>query len=551
MRIALSPPGLVGNLLRGPVIGFSGALLAVAGLVLLLACTNLTGVLLARSTDRQRDTAIRLALGAGRSDLARRSLIESGLITLAGVGVALLLAEWLAAVLTGWRPPTDVPLTARITLDHRVLAFSLGLAVLSTILVGFMPALQSTRTDVVPALKEETTRWRGGWHTRDVIVGLQMMLSTVLLIGSLLVVRSLQHAAAVDVGFNPRGAVSARVDLGLQGYDQARARDFQRRVREEIAALPGIDSIAVANALPLGIDVSTHTVYVEGKPEPRGADVPHSIYYQVSPGFFHTLQTRLVAGRDFTAGDTEDSPRVAVVNQAFAAQLLGEGDPIGKRFRSGRTGGWTEVVGIVQDGKYQTLNEAPTPVAFHSGLQWYNPTTSIVARSTLPESEALELVRQAVRRLDPGLSLFEDRPLSDIMALPLLPARIAAALLGAFGALAVVLVLVGTYGLMSYSVAQRTREICIRLAVGASTPDIVRLVLGRAAVIWALGVGAGAAAALAGAPLLSPILMGVKPRDPVVTVLACGILAVIAVAACWPPIRRALASDLVTLFKTG
>jgi predicted permease len=550
MAIALSPPGLVGNFMRGPVIGFSGALLAVAGLVLLLTCTNLTGLLLARSTDRQRDTAIRLALGAGRLDLIRRSLVESALLSMAGAAAALLLAQWVATALTGWRPPTDVPLSAHIALDHRVLAYSLGLAVLSTILVGFMPALQSTRTDVVPTLKEETTRWRGGWHSRDIIVGLQMVLSTVLLIGSLLVVSSLQHATTVDVGFNPRGAVSARVDLGLQGYDQARARDFQRRVREEIALLPGIDSVAVANAVPLSMDVSTHTVYVEGQPEPRASDVPVAIYYQVSPGFFRTLQTRLVAGRDFASSDTQESPRVAVVNQAFA-QLLGSGDPVGRRFRSGRSGEWTEIVGVVQDGKYQTLSEAPRPVAFHSGAQWYNPTTSIVARSSLPEGEALELVRQAVRRLDPSLSLFEDGPLSEILALPLFPARVAAALLGVFGALAIVLVLVGTYGLMSYGIAQRTREICIRRAVGASSPHIVRLVLGRAAVVWSAGVGVGAAVSLVGTPLLSPILLGVGPRNPAVIGLACGILGLVTAAACWLPTRRALAADPVALFRTS
>jgi predicted lysophospholipase L1 biosynthesis ABC-type transport system permease subunit len=241
---------------------------------------------------------------------------------------------------------------------------------------------------------------------------------------------------------------------------------------------------------------------------------------------------------------------VAVVNQAFA-QLLGSGDPVGKRFRTGRGGHWIEVVGIVQDGKYQTLSEAPRPVAFHSGVQWYNPTTSIVARSALPEGEALDLVRQAVRRLDPTLSLFEDRPVSEILALPLLPARVAAALLGVFGALAIVLVLVGTYGLMSYGIAQRTREICIRLAVGASSPHIVRLVLGRAAIVWSAGVGVGAAVSLVGTPLLSPFLLGVSPRDPLVIGLSCAILGLVTAAACWLPTRRALASDPVALLRSS
>ena len=190
----------------------------------------------------------------------------------------------------------------------------------------------------------------------------------------------------------------------------------------------------------------------------------------MSPGFFRTIQMRLVAGRDFAATDTRESPRVAVVNQAFAAKMLGGGNPIGQRFRTGRSGPWTEIIGVVQDGKYRTLTEGPTPVAFYSGVQWYNPTTSVVVRSSLTEGEALELVRRAVRTIDPSLSLFEDGPLSNVVALQLIPARVAAALLGAFGALAIVLVLVGTYGVMSYGIVQRTREICIRLAVGALPP---------------------------------------------------------------------------------
>jgi predicted permease len=547
MRVVLTPPGLVGSLLRGPVLGFSNALLGLSGLVLLLACTNLTGLLLARSTDRQRDTSVRLALGASRSDLIRRTLVESALLSAGGAAAALLLAYWAAAALSGWRLPVDIPLTATIAIDHRVLIFSLGLAVASTLLVGILPAIQGTKTDVMLTLKEDTVRWRGGWHLRDAVVGLQVALSTLLLIGALLVIGSLRHAMTVDVGFNPRGAVSARMELGLHGYDLARGREFQRRVVEDVGTLPGIESVAVANALPLSTDISTHTVFVEGQPEPRGRDVPEAIYYQVSPGFFHTMGTRVVSGREFTPRDT--TTRIAVVNQAFATQLLGSGDPVGKRFRSGRSGNWIEVVGVVQDGKYRMLGEAATPVAFHPILQWYNPTTTVVARSPLPEGEALELIRTAVRRIDPALALFEEGALSDLLALPLMPVRIAAICLGLFGGLAVALVLVGVYGAISYGIAQRTREICIRLAVGASSSHIVRLVLGRAAAIWVVGAAAGTAAAVAVAPLLTPILVGGESRDPAVIGFACGILALVTAAACWLPTRRALVADPSALLR--
>jgi predicted permease len=549
MRLSLVPPGLVGNTLRGPFVGFTGALIGLTGLVLLLACTNLTGLLLARSTDRQRDTAIRIALGASRGALVRRSLVESALLGAGGTAVALLLARSFAVALSRWHIPVDLPIAPDVSIDARVLAFSFILGVAAAAFTGLIPVMRGTRIDVVAALKEETIRFGGRWPVRDAIMALQIAMSTVLLIGSLLVVRSLQHATRVDVGFNPDGAVMAQVDLGLERYTQERARAFQREIVERVAAQPGIESAAVASALPLSVDVSTHTVYVEGKAPPRGTAVPSAIYYQVSPGFFRTFQTRLVAGRDFDASDTRDRPRVAIVNQAFATRLLGTADAVGTRFRSGTQGAWTEVIGVVQDGKYQTLAEEPTPVAFYDNAQWYNPSTCVVARTSLAEPEALERLREAIRAIDPSLSIFQDRPLSSLMALPLLPARIAAAILAVFGGLAIVLVLVGTYSVMSYAIAQRTREICIRLAIGASAIEIVRLVLRRAAIIWIAGVGLGSAAALAGAPLLTPILMGVGPRDPSTLALALGVLTAVIAAACLLPARRALVNDPSTLLR--
>jgi predicted permease len=548
LRISVSPPGLLGGMLRGPVVGFSTALLGVAGLVLLLACTNLTGLLLARSTDRRRETAIRLSLGASRPDLIRRALAESALLSLVGAALATLLAQWLAVALTSWRLPVDVPLRLSVEIDARVFLFSASLALISTLLIGLVPALHGTRVDVMPILKGDTTRVRGRWHARDVIVGLQVALSTILLVGSLLVIRSLQQATAIDVGYNPSGAVSARIDLGLHGYGRERGLSIQRRLVEELSAHPGIQSASLSNSIPLNLDVSTHTVFVEGQPAPKGSNIPNAIYYQVTPGFFETLQTRLVAGRDLTANDTATSRRVAIVNQAFAKQFLADAGAIGKRFRSGPAGDWIEIVGVVADGKYQTLGEAPRAVAFHPGQQWFNPTTTILARTSLSDGEALDAIRRTVRALDPSLSLFEEGPLSQQLALPLLPIQVAATMLGAFGALAIVLVLVGIYGLMSYAIAQRTREICIRLAVGASPRHIVRLVSARATIVWVLGVGAGVVAAGVAAPLLSPILLS-PPRTAPVIAVACGILAVVIVVASWLPTRRALVSDPSTLLR--
>jgi predicted permease len=548
MRFVLTPPGLMATLLRGPIAGFGGALLGIAALVLLLTCTNLAGLMLARSADRQRDIAVRLALGARRSDLVRRALIETALVSACGCAAALVLASWLAAALSGWRLPSDLPIAFDLTFDFRVLALGMSLALACTFLVGLLPAVQGSRADIVPALKNETTRWRGGWHTRDVIVAAQVALSTILLIGSLLVVRSLQQATRVDVGFAPSQAVSLSLDLGLEGYDRARGRAFQLRVVERLAAVPGVTAAATASALPLTQDTSTHGVYVEGQPAPRGANVPSAMYYQVSPGFFRAFGTGIVGGRDFADSDTPERPTVAVVNEAFARRFLGS-DPIGKRISSGAAGQWTEVVGVVRDGKYRSLGEEPTPVVFYSVHQSYNPSTIVVVRTSLDDDRALDAARRIVHEIDPRLSIFDDGPLRRIMALPLLPTQAAAALLGVFGVLAIVMVLVGTYGVTAYGVAQRSREFSIRLAIGATASQIARLVLARAAFVWAVGVGLGLAAAIAAAPLLSPILLGVAPRDPIVLGAAIAIIAGVTLAAVWHPSRRAVATNPSELLR--
>ncbi len=548
VRFTLSPPGLAGNMLRGPVIGFAGALLVVAALVLLLACTNLAGLLLARVADGQLDRAIRLALGATSWDLVRRSLVESALLSAGGAIVALALAYGVAGALTAWRPPLDFPLSATIGIDLRVVGFALALGVVATFLVGFVPAVQGRRTNVAGALRHDQPRLVFGWRARDVIVGLQVALSLVLLVGSLLIVRSLQRATAMDLGFNPRAAVSLSVDLGLQGYDGDRGRAFASRALDRVRPLPGVESAAIANSLPLSVDTSTHGVFIEGRPAARATEVPSAIYYQVTPGFFHTMQMPLIAGRDFTELDTSKSPRVAIVNEAFA-RLIGNVDPLGKRFRTGRSGDWIEIVGLVRSGKYQSLTEAPQPVAFHPLSQWYNPTTTIVVRSSMDDGRALNLLRRAVHELDPDLATFGEGSLSGLLELPLFPMRLAAASLMLFGLLAVVLVTIGTYGLVSYSIARRTRELCIRLAIGASAGHIVRIILGRIAVICLGGAAVGAAVALAGAPLISPLLLDVRPRDPLVLSGAVGILGMVTALATWLPTRRALRSDPATLLR--
>jgi predicted permease len=541
LRIYLSPPGLIGDTLRGGVIGFAAVLMGLAGLVLLIACTNLASLLLARASDRAREIALRLALGSGRWRLVRQLLSESFLLSLAGAAGGLFLAVWLVDALAAWRPPIDVPITMDFAIDRPVLAFTATAGLLTTLLFGLAPALQAARTDLIPALKNAAfnTRFRS-WHLREILVTSQIALSVVLLVGTVLVVRSLQRALTINIGFNPQNAVAVAVDLGLAGYDETRGSEFQHRLIEKVSALPDITSAGLANSLPLSLDQSTTSVFAEGKPAPRPGEVPPAThYYMVGPGYFRAMETRLVAGRAFDPHDQKNTRPVAIVNQAFAARLFPNENALGKRFRSGSSV-WTEIVGIVEDGKYESLSDSRLKLAvFWPDTQHYSATTTVVARSSFPSVQVVRMIQQAVHDLDPTLPFYQAGSLDDHLRLPLLPARLAASMLGAFGVLAIVLAATGVYGVMAYAVSRRKREIGIRIAIGASRPQVMRLVLIRASVLLAVGTVLGTLAALAIGGQFAPILYGVSPRDPVTFALAALLMAAIAFTAAWLPARRA------------
>ncbi len=550
VRFTLSPPGLAGNMLRGPVVGFSGALAAVAAVVLLLTCTNLTGLLLARATDRQRRVAICLAIGAGRRTLIRQSLVESALVCAAATLLAVVLTYLLADAFTQWRLPVDFPMRIGIAVDGRVLWFAAAIAALATALVGVAPALNETGVDLVQTLKEDTVRTRAGLPVRDLVLALQMSLSLVLLFGALLVIRSLQEATWLDVGFNPAGVVTGRMDIELQGYTEARGRAFQTELLRQLGAQPALRAVSLASALPLSLDQSSNGIYVEGRPAPRASEVPDARVYSVWPNFFTTLETSFVAGRDFDARDRAEASPVAIVNQAFASQIVGATDVIGRRFRSGTSGPWTEIVGVVRTGKYVSLSEDPVPVVFYAGSQSYNSSTVIVARGRSSEEDTLQIVKQTVSAVDPALSLYSAGLLSRTLDVQMVPFRVAAWALMAFGSLTLLLVSIGTYALVTYGVARRTREICIRLAVGASATDVVRTVLGRTAAVWLAGACAGTLLALAVSPVLSPLLLGnARAEAPATFLFASATLAIVAAIACWAPTRRALTSDPAALLR--
>ncbi len=551
MHIVLSAPGLAGSFLRGYIRAFAALLMGVAGLVLLIACVNLASMQLARAADRRKDTAIRLALGATRGDLVRQLLTESVFLSMLGGAAGILLAVWLTDLLSTWRPPVDLPVIPHLSLDWRVLLFGAAASLLTGVLFGLAPAIQSVRVDVAPALKNEAVAQRlRRFQLRDLLVTAQVALSMVLLVGSLLVVRSLQHVLSLNLGFDPRGAATVSFDLGLEGYDNTRGQEFQKRLLERVRAMPGIQSAGVIDGLPLGITQDNSGVFIEGRPAPKASDVPSAAIFRIGPGYLKAMRTRLVEGRDFDEHDTPDSPKVAIVNQAFARQLLPGEDPIGKRFRNDEAESWYQIVGVVEDGKYRSLGEAPMVAVFRDDTQDWNRFISLVARSALPEDQVAAMLRRAVLELDPGITLYSEGGVADQLGLALLPVRIAASVLGSFGLLAIVLAATGVYGIMAYAVARRTREIGIRMALGARPGAVLGVVLSHTAILVAVGAGVGIAFSLIFVRALSQILYGISSTDPFTYALALVLMAGIGGIACLVPARRAMAVDPVTALRT-
>ena len=550
MKITLTSPGLAGDYLRGPVVGFAAALFGVSCLVLLVACTNLAGMLMARAADRRKEISVRLAVGAARGSLVRQLLTENLVIAILGGCGGLLLALWITDALAAWHPPTEFPLVIHAAPDVRVFLFALLVSLLTTLLFGLLPALQATRTNLVAALKNEAISEKlRHWQLRDYVVAVQVGLSVVLLVCSVLVVRSLQRALDAPFGYNPRNAVTASFDLNIQGYSELRGREFERRLLDRVRAIPGIQSAALIDWLPLSLNISQDTIYIEGDPIPKPAEAPVAYSFSASTDYFRTMQTRLLKGREFDARDKQDSPRVAVVNQAFVAQFLRGRAPLGRRFRTNPDGKPIEIIGVAEDGKYFSLSEPRKPAWWGPLEIWYSSNAALIARTNMNPAEALRLIRDASRDLDPTLPLYSAGTLLERLDLPLFPARMAASALGSFGMLALILAATGIYGVMAYAISRRTREIGIRMALGASPRQVLRIVARRALILIGAGTAAGLALALAAGRFFEQILYGVKPADPLTLVIVLLLMAAIAGLACWIPARRAIRINPVTALR--
>ncbi len=543
---------------RDPVLSVLTPLLVVVGLVLLLACANVSGLLLGRAFARRREFTVRLALGAGRLRLVRQLMTEGLLLSLLGGAAGLLVGRLGAQLLVGFAPPSTIPFELDLGLDGRVIGFTLGVALVASLLVGLMPALSGSRPDLLSALKDDSGT-AGAWprrgRARRAMMVAQIALSLVLLVGAGLFLRSLENARSTALGFDPDNLVAASVDLRLDAYDRAGTQVFARRWMERVRALPGVSGASLVVQLPLQGEGGRWDFTVEGSraPESDGSSVRTTA---VAPGFFDVMRMPLVRGRVIDERDLREAgePLVVVVNQAFARRHWPGQDPIGKRLQIG-VGPRLEpphltVVGLVADGKYDSFDEEPRPFVYVPLWQHFHWDFTLVARAAGDPSSWLEAIRREAHRLDENVSVFGERSLTDHLNFTLLPFRLLGSVLGALGLLALALAALGLYGLISYSVAQRTREIGIRRALGAQERDLLRLVVGHGMRLTALGLAIGLVAAAALARSLADVLYEVSPIDPLTFVAGPLLLAAVALLACYLPARRAVKLEPMTALRT-
>ncbi|HEX6717950.1 MAG TPA: ABC transporter permease [Pyrinomonadaceae bacterium] len=554
--IKIVPPGFILPDLRGAVVSFAWVMMAAVGLVLLVTCTNLAGLMLARATDRRREIAIRIAMGANRLRLIRQLLTESILLSFAGGAAGVLLALWIIKVLLALKPPIDFPLALDVSIDWRVLLFSLLVSVAAGAIFGLAPALQATRPNLTTALKD-TSAQGGAMKTRlrSVLVVAQISISLVVLIAAGLVVRTLQQLQTMNPGFDTHNALTMSFDLGLQGYDDARGQQFYRQLNERLQSLPGVESAAVMSYIPLSLNYNSNNVFVEGKPTERGENVPQAMTADVGPDYFKTMGTPILQGREFTEADQDKTEKVAVVNEFFVRRLLPElqttAEAVGKRFSfSGPGGPWVRIVGVAKGGKYFNIAEDPRPFVWQPMAQDYSSSGILVVRTKGNPEGLFGAVRSQIQSLDPNLPLFDVKTLTEHMRLALFPAKVAATVLGVFGLVALMLSAIGVYGITSYAVAQRTHEIGIRLALGAQLSDVLRLVLSHGLKLTIIGAALGLFGAFLATRAITSVLYGVSATDPLTFGFVSVLLIGVALVACYVPARRATKVEPVIALRT-
>jgi predicted permease len=523
-------------------------LLVLSALVLLLACVNVVNLLLVRAGIRQREMAIRAALGSGRARLVRQMLTESGLLTLLGAGAGMLLGKWAGDVFIGSvNLGTSLPVKVDAALDWRVYAYALGAAAFTAVAIGVWPALRASRTDAAAVLHDgdRGTLGAGKQRVRSLLVVAQVAGSLILLIVAGLFVRSLDRVQHVNLGFAPDHLLTARINARDAGYNEARSREFYRELERRMRALPGVQTVSMAFSVPLSYFNQGEKVFVEGKTLAAGEQPPTAGMNPVDRDYFDTLRIPIVRGRAFTDADSGNSLRVAIVNQTMAARFWPNQEPLGKRFRIEPEGPLWQVVGVARDSKYMVVFESPLPYFYLPLEQRFFYMRVLQLRTTAPPESLRTRVEQEIRRLDPDIPISDlqtmDQSLQGFMGFMMF--RMGAQQAGALGLLGLVLAVIGVYGVVSYGASQRTREIGIRMALGAEPRDVAALVLGQGVRLVIAGIAVGLAGALAVGRLAGRVLFMISTTDPLTFGGVSLLLAAIALWACYLPARRAMRVD--------
>ena len=524
-------------------------LLAIAGVVLLLACVNVANLMLVRSVVRRRELAIRLSMGAGRWRLIRQLLVESLLLSIAGGAAALLITTWSAGTFAKLIPPTNLPVSLEMPVDRTVLVATALLSVLTSVVFGVLPALRSARLTPVAVLKEESTGVSGTLNKArlsSALVVAQMSLSLLLLICAGLFLRSLQNTQRFDPGFNPDNVLLATFELFPAGYNAADGAQFHKQLIAKLEATPGVQSVSLATWLPFSFTWDALGM----QPENYVAQPNESMEIgssHIAPNYFRTMQIPLLAGREFTPQDNENAQLVVVVNQAFVDRYWPSQNAIGRKVSFNYK--WATVVGVAGNSDYERLNEPPQPFLYRPLFQDYYSTASIHVRVAGDPMSFARTLEKTVQELSPDLPLFDVGPLKTRVQVVSTVSRIAGTLVGAFGAIALILAAIGIYAVIAYTTRQRTREIGIRMAVSAKQSDIRKLVLGQGLRLTIIGLALGLVVALLLTRSLKALLFGIASTDALTYFSVALLLCLVALTACYLPARRAMKVDPVIALR--
>jgi predicted permease len=531
-------------------------LTAVAGVVLLITCANLAGLLLARASARQKEIAIRLSMGAGRRRIVQQLLVEGLVLASLGAIGALIALRWTSGLLIGFAPPSELPIHLAVSVDATVVWFTAAIAIGTVLLFALAPAAQAAPTDVATTLRDSGAAARafGRHRLRRTLVAAQVALSIALLVGAGLCLRSLNQATRMTPGFEPAGVVVGWLDLFSAGYTPEQGRAFYARALERVGALPGVESASLSRRIPLGfMGGSFSDVTVDG--HPKSDDDPQSVGMNyVGPGYAATLKIPLVAGRDLTLADGMAQPRVALISESMSRIFWKDRDPVGGRFMFGnprpdQEPQWITVVGVLKDIKHRTLTERPQPYVMIPILQFYSSTSVLNVRTAGDLTSIGATLQQVMRELDPRVPFYNVSRLADHTRAATFQQKLAGDLLVVFGVLALALAGIGSYGVLSYLVGLRRREIGIRLAVGATRADVYRLVAGSGARLIAAGLVVGLLLSVGVGMGLESLLIGIEPTDPITYAGVIAVLLLVGAAACLIPAHRAASLDPATTLR--